>query len=60
MSDNSKFNCRCFLDYTHALRTVVLISCITYNFYSLDNLVLYNVLVKSKLEHASVVWNILH
>jgi hypothetical protein len=44
--------------YSQALRTLGLIRYVTHNFSSLDYVVvLYNSLIGSKLEYASVVWN---
>jgi hypothetical protein len=44
--------------YSQALRTLGLIRFITYNFSSLDSLVVsYFASITSKLEYASVVWN---
>jgi hypothetical protein len=52
------FHCQVDFVYSQALRTLGLIRFITYNFSSLDSLVvLYIVLIRSKLEHASVIWN---
>jgi hypothetical protein len=52
------FHCHVDFVYSQALRTLGLIRFITYNFSSLDSLVvLYIALIRSKLEYASVVWN---
>jgi len=52
------FHCHVDFVYSQALRTLGLIRYITYNFSSLDCLVvLYNALIRSKLEYASVIWN---
>jgi hypothetical protein len=57
---DSKLHFLCHVDCVHsqALRILGLIPFITYNFSSLDSLVdLYNTLVESNPEYASVVWN---
>jgi hypothetical protein len=52
------FHCHVDFVYSQALRTLGLIRCITYNFSSLDSLVVLHIaLIRSKLEYASVVWN---
>jgi hypothetical protein len=52
------FNCHVDFVYSQALSILGLICFITYNFSSSDSLVvLYIVLIRSKLECASVVWN---
>jgi hypothetical protein len=52
------FHCHVDFVYSQALRTLGLIRFITYNLSSLDSLiVLYNALIRPKLEYASVVWN---
>jgi hypothetical protein len=52
------FHCHVDLGYSQALRTLGLIRFITYNFSSLDSIVvLYIALIRSKLQYASVVWN---
>jgi hypothetical protein len=57
---NSELYFRCHVNfvYSQALRTLGPIRFITYNFYSLDSLVvLYIALIRSNIEYASVVWN---
>jgi hypothetical protein len=57
---DSKFYFHCHDDffYSQALRTLGLIRFITYNFSSLDSLVvLYIVLIIPKVEYPSIVWN---
>jgi hypothetical protein len=50
------FHCQVDFVYSQALRTLGLIRLITYNFSSLDSLVvLYSALIRSKFEYASVV-----
>jgi GT2 family glycosyltransferase len=50
------FHCHVDFVYSQALRKLGLIRCITYNFSSLDSLVvLYITLIRSKPEYASVV-----
>jgi hypothetical protein len=52
------FHCHVDFVYSQALRTLGLIRYITYNFSSIDSLVvLYIALIRSKIEYASVVWN---
>jgi hypothetical protein len=51
-------SCPCHVDfvYSQAFRALQFIRCITYHLSSLDSLlVLYNALIRSKLEYASVV-----
>jgi hypothetical protein len=59
MLDNKLyFHCHVDFVYSQALKTLGLIRFITYNFSSVDSLVvLYFALIRSKLEYASVVWN---
>jgi hypothetical protein len=57
---DSKFYFHCHVDfvYSQALRTLGLIRFITYNFSSLDSLVVLCIaLIVSKLEYAYVEWN---
>jgi hypothetical protein len=57
---DSKLHFHCYVDYVHsqALRILGLIRYITYKSSSLDSIIaLYNALIKSRLEYASVVWN---
>jgi hypothetical protein len=50
------FHCHVNFVYSQTLRPLGLFRYITYNFSSLDNIVvLYNVLIRSKLEYVSVV-----
>jgi hypothetical protein len=52
------FHCHVDFVYSQALRALGFIRFITYNFSSLDSLVvLYIALIRFKLEYASVVWN---
>jgi hypothetical protein len=52
------FHCHVDFVYSQALRTLGLICFITYHISSLDSLVvLYNALIMSKLQYASVIWN---
>jgi hypothetical protein len=52
------FHCQVNFAYSQALCTLGLICYIIYNFSSLDSLIiLYNALIMSKLDYASVVWN---
>jgi hypothetical protein len=51
-------HCHVYFVYSQALRILGCIRFITYDFPSLDSLVvLYNALTRSKLEYASVIWN---
>jgi hypothetical protein len=57
---DSKLYFHCHVDFVHSqiLRTSGLIRLITYNFSSLESLVvLYISLIRSEVEYASVVWN---
>jgi hypothetical protein len=52
------FHCHADFVYSQALRALGLIRFITYNFSSLDNLVVLHIaLIRSKLEYASAVRN---
>jgi hypothetical protein len=52
------FHCHVDFVYSQALRILGLVRFITYNFSSLDSLVvLYIALIRSKPEYASIVWN---
>jgi hypothetical protein len=54
---NLYFHCHVNFVYSQAVRALGLIWYITHNFSSLDRLVLYNALIRSKLEYASFLWN---
>jgi hypothetical protein len=57
---HSKFYFHCHVDflYSQALRTLGLIRFITYEFSSLDSLVvLFIAVIRSKIDYGSVVWN---